>query len=226
MLLPVLLSLGLSANSVQGQTPTVTPPQRFAEEIRAFADADAKAMPKPGVVLFVGSSSIRLWNSLKEDFPRYRVLNRGFGGSRIDDAVMYADRIVIPYRPSAIVFYGGTNDLADGHAATQVARDWEAFVGKVRAKLPRVPIGFIAISPAPSRRNLWSQMTDANSRIRTFCARTPGLTYIDVVAAMMDGNGGPRPELFVEDQLHMNPKGYAIWNEIVNTELAGMLRRR
>ena len=220
MLLPAMIF------AAQIQKPPAIAGARFEEEIRAFALADQAMPPKPGAVLFTGSSSIRLWSTLVEDFPRYRVINRGFGGSHIADAITYVDQIVTPYRPSAIVYFGGTNDLAEGTSATDVARNWETFVGLVRSRYPKVPIAYIAISPAPVRWSLLPKMTDANSRIRTVCARGKGLTFVDIVALMMDGDGGPRPDLFGPDQLHMNPKGYAIWTREVNAALATMLRRR
>ena len=197
---------------------------RFENEIVAFENADKKNPPGPVDVLFVGSSSIRLWTTLTEDFPEYRVLNRGFGGSWISDSVRNADRIVTPYKPKAIVFYAGTNDLADGKSPETILSDYNAFVTKVRAKLPDVPIAFIAVSPAPSRYGNVANIKRANRLVETYSAHRPGLRFIDTFPLMLE-NGGPWPDIFVADQLHMKPQGYAIWKKAVVPVLAEMLKR-
>lgn len=195
----------------------------FEDEILKFEAADREHMPKPGGVLFVGSSSIRLWKSLKEDFPNLQVLNRGFGGSQIEDSVRLVDRIVVPYKPKAIVFFAGTNDLAAGKTPERVLSDYNAFVTKVWNKLPGVPIAFIAITPAPSRWANVKNIRQANDYIRNYTASRPGLRFVDVFPLMLDANGQPRPELFIEDRLHMKPAGYAIWVKAVTPVIDEML---
>ncbi len=188
---------------------------RFESEIRAFEAADRAKMPEPGMILFTGSSSIRLWKTLAEDFPGHRVLNRGFGGSHVADSARLADRIVTPYKPRAVVFFAGTNDLADGKSPETVAMDYRSFVELVRAKLPAVPIAYISISPAPSRWNNIANVRKTNALIRAYSESTPGLRYIDTYAAMTNAIGGPRVELYGPDNLHLNPKGYALWRSII-----------
>lgn len=220
MIVTAALALALTP-STQDAKP------RFEDEIAAFETADRAKPPTPGSVLFVGSSSIRMWSTLERDFPAYRVLNRGFGGSRIDDSVRLVDRIVVPYKPRAIVFFAGTNDLADGQAPKEVFDQYREFVSRVRTAFPRLPILYIAISPAPSRQALWPKMRETNALIREYAKRTPGLQFVDIVPAMLTRAGGPRPELFGQDQLHMNAQGYAIWTKAVNAALArpGTFRR-
>ena len=196
---------------------------RFEEEIRAFEAADRREMPKPGAVLFVGSSSIRLWTKLADAFPQYRVLNRGFGGSWLADSERLVPRIVLPYRPSAVVLFAGTNDLADGRSPETVAGDFGAFVGRIRATMPRAPIAYVAISPAPSRKELLPKMRETNALIRAQCERSPGLRYIDTWPQMLGRDGSVRPELFGPDQLHMNERGYAIWTPLVARALKSLL---
>ncbi len=195
--------------------PAVAAPLPFENDIQAFEAADQQNAPAPGGVVFVGSSSIRLWNSLQQDFPDLNVINRGFGGSRIIDSVRFADRIVTPYAPKMIVFYAGTNDLAEGAQPEVLLGQYMEFVARVRAKLPNVPIAFVAVSPAPSRWNNAANIRKTNALIEQFCALVPGLQYIDTFSLMLDANGQPRPELFVEDRLHMTPAGYAIWAKTV-----------
>jgi lysophospholipase L1-like esterase len=195
----------------------------FENEIKAFESVDKINPPKEGGIVFVGSSSIRLWTSLKEDFPQYNTTNRGFGGSQISDSVRNVDRIVTPYKPKAIVFFAGTNDIAAGKTPETVAMDYKSFVERVRAKLPTVPIAFIALTPAPSRWSKIREIRRTNELIRSYSAATPGLRFIDTYPALVNNIGGPRPELFLGDNLHMNPKGYAIWKEIVGPVLKEMV---
>ena len=195
------------------QTPQNPPP--FEADIKKFEAADVANPPAKGGIVFVGSSSIVMWKSLKEDFPGYNVINRGFGGSQISDSVRYAQRIVTPYEPKMVVFFAGTNDLASGKSAETVFADYKAFVGKVREKLPTVPIAYISISPAPSRWSNVETIKKANSLIKEYAGKERNLKFIDVFSLMLDEKGGPRPELFGSDQLHMNEKGYAIWKKAV-----------
>jgi lysophospholipase L1-like esterase len=187
----------------------------FADDIAKFEEADKVNPPKPGGIVFVGSSSIRLWKSLPTDFPGLNTINRGFGGSQISDSVRYAKRIVTPYKPRLVVFFAGTNDIAAGKSAQTVFSDFKSFVSVVRSELPNEPIIFLSITPAPSRWTKLDVFKEANALVQKYCQETPGLTFVDVFPKMLTPTGGPRPELFVGDQLHMNPKGYAIWVEAV-----------
>ncbi|CAN5674209.1 SGNH/GDSL hydrolase family protein [soil metagenome] len=194
----------------------------FEDEIVAFEKADKTTPPVKGGIVFVGSSSIRRWESLKRDFLGRNVINRGFGGSAVSDSVRNADRIVTPYAPKMIVFFAGTNDIAGGKSAEAVAADYRAFVEKVRAKLPKVPVVFLSITPAPSRQDKWPEFRKANAMIQAYSATDPNLFYVDVYDQMLTDKGGPRPELFVEDQLHMNIHGYAIWRKALIKRLPQM----
>lgn len=198
----------------------------FEDEIRRFEAADRANPPAPGAALFVGSSSIRLWSTLAQDFPEVRTLNRGFGGSQIADSVRLVDRIVTPYRPKAIVFFAGTNDLAAGKSPETVLADYNAFVTKVRDRLPDVPIAFIAITPAPSRWANLANVKRANALVKTYSSYRPGLRFIDTYPLFLTPEGGPRPELFVGDQLHLRPEGYAIWRAAVGPVVREMVGSR
>ena len=205
----------LSALATQTDAP-------FESEIRKFEAEDAKNPPAPGGIVFVGSSSIVRWKTLKEDFPGYNVINRGFGGSEVSDSVRFADRIVTPYQPKMVVFFAGTNDIAAGKSAQTVFADYQQFVGKIRAKLPKAPIAYISISPAPSRWSKIDVIKKANGLIQNYSKRQRNLLFVNTYPRMVDANGGPRPELFVSDQLHMSPAGYAIWVKAVRPILPKM----
>ncbi|MBB3226583.1 lysophospholipase L1-like esterase [Luteibacter sp. Sphag1AF] len=184
---------------------------KWETDIQAFETQDKASAPAPGAVLFIGSSSIRFWKDLSTDFPRFRVINRGFGGSDLDDATAFAGRIVTPYKPAAIVLYAGDNDLMNGDTPEQVRDDFVAFVGRVRKDQPHVPVAFISIKPSVSRRALLPNILKSNALIREWASRQKDVSFIDIVPQMVDAHGEPRPELFIEDGLHMNRTGYAIW---------------
>ncbi|MGH9380458.1 MAG: SGNH/GDSL hydrolase family protein [Thermoanaerobaculia bacterium] len=207
--LALLLPLAVSAAGPAHET------EPWEVEIRAFEAADRGDPPPAGGVLFVGSSSIRLWTTLAEDFPGERTINRGFGGSEIADATRLADRVVLPYRPRAIVLYAGDNDLANGKTPRRVRDDFVAFVVRVRHDLPGVCIGFITVKPSPARRHLLNAVRRANRLVRDYAAAQQGVAYLDVFTPMLDGEGEPRPELFVDDLLHLDRDGYALWISVI-----------
>ena len=193
----------------------VARPREFGEVIEAFESADILNPQAPGGVLFVGSSTIRLWEGLDEAFPGAHIIPRGFGGSQLDDVVHYAPRIVLPYRPRFIVLYAGDNDLAAGKSPTDVFRDYQAFVELVWQALPTTRIAFVSIKPSGARWALVGRMRETNAMVRRYAASDPRLLYIDVFNPMLGPNGRPREDLFLPDRLHMNERGYALWRCIL-----------
>lgn len=225
MLKSILLALTLVALVFTG-CQTTPPPNSLAthnsskweKEIAALEAAAVTNRPPPGSIIFVGSSSIKRWTTLAQDFPGLPVVNRGFGGSQLADSVAYADRIVIPDRPRQVVIYAGGNDLNAGKSPEVVFGDFVALVEKLRAALPGVRIAFISVAPNPAR---WAQVEKVK-RVNQLVAehsRRHGLTFVDVFPRMLGPDGLPKPDIFVTDRLHMNPKGYAIWREAVAPHL-------
>ncbi|MDZ4760031.1 MAG: GDSL-type esterase/lipase family protein [Alphaproteobacteria bacterium] len=198
--------------------PETVAPARFDEAIGAFEAADASANPPPCATLFVGASSIRFWNTLKDDFPDRIVINRGFGGSTVAEVNLYFDRVVTPYKPSEIVFYAGENDLNAGKTPTQVLADFEGFMRLKTRALGKTPVWYISAKPSILRRDQLAAQTDLNARIKTLAAARDDLAFIDVVAAMQNPDGSPK-DIFVADNLHMTPAGYALWTPIVDAAL-------
>ncbi len=207
-----------TAPSPPAGAPAATLPNldRFASEIDAFDAADRAAPPAPGGIVFVGSSTIRLWSSLASDFAGLPVINRGFGGSTFPEALHYLQRTVVRYHPRTVVVYEGDNDLAGGRTPQQIADDYRTFVRGVRDSLPNARIVFLAIKPSPSRWKLESQRQEANRLVRAIVAKDANQTFVDVGTPMIDPSSGhPRPALYRADSLHMTRAGYAIWRATV-----------
>lgn len=218
----LLLGSALALQAAGSTTPPndLPPPsaanvEKWEKDISAFEASDRTNAPPRNGVLFIGSSSIRRWTTLARDFPGHPVFNRGFGGSQIADSLHFADRVVLPYQPRQIVMFAGSNDLNARKSPRQVLADFRAFVLKVRTALPRTRISYIAITPSPKRIAQLAEVTEANRIIAAYCVQTDGVEFIDTVPHMTTPEGQPRPELFVEDGLHLNPTGYAIWTRLI-----------
>ncbi len=209
VVLPIVL--WAAAIAPAGNQPPADPdPNRFAKEINAFAEWDSKNAIPAAPVLFVGSSSIRLWRT-HESFPDLPIINRGFGGSQISDVIHFADRIVLPYQAKVIVFYAGNNDIAAGKSAQRILEDWRRFVKLVLASQPATRVVFLAINPSRSRWPFWPEVKKANALIQEFCRSDPRLVFADGTTLFLGTDGMPDSSLFVQDQLHLNAKGYALW---------------
>src|SRR5699024_2883120 len=211
------LALSLVASAQQSAVHTASQP--FAEQIEAFKKADRQKMPPKDAILFVGSSSIRQWTTLKEDFSNKEVMNRGFGGSQFSDLLRYDDQIVYPYKPRQIFIYEGDNDLNAGNSPEQVLQDFKAFVKRSRERLPETELVFISIKPSPSRIDLFEEMKEANQLIKAYSKETQNVRYADIFHAMLDEDGEIRADIFTEDMLHLNAKGYDLWERIIRPYL-------
>jgi lysophospholipase L1-like esterase len=195
-----------------------TKPDKWEKDIAAFEEKDKASPPPQNEIVFVGSSSIRLWKST-EAFPDLKVINRGFGGSEMGDAAKYAERIVLPYKPRIVVVFAGGNDINAGKSPEQVADAFKSLVGKVHAALPKTKVYYISLFPNVKRRAQDEKCCKANELIQAFTKTDERLGYIDTASKMRAADGGPRPELLRDDGLHMNDDGYKIWNEMVGAIL-------
>jgi lysophospholipase L1-like esterase len=190
--------------------------ERFEKDIQRFEAADKKNPPPEGAIVCIGSSSMRLWQAtIKEDLAPLTIIPRGFGGSTMNDALNFADRIVLPYKPRAIVLYEGDNDISQGIAIETLTNTFRAFVTKVHAASPDCRIYFLSIKPSISRWNIWPEMKKANSLINAECAKDKRLTFVDVASSMLDAEGKPLKHLFKSDNLHMTKDGYVIWRDVL-----------
>jgi lysophospholipase L1-like esterase len=201
-----------------------TDSSRFESEIAAFEKWDHQNAAPRDPILFVGSSSIRLWQTA-DAFPNLPVMNRGFGGSTVPDVNHFADRTVFKYKPRVIVFYAGDNDLAAGRSPEQVHRDTEEFRRMVHEHLPSTRIIYLAIKPSPKRWHLWSQQQKVNALEKAISEKVAYFTYLDTATPILGPDGQSRKELFRDDGVHMNDKGYLIWNIILSPAIASQLER-
>lgn len=199
-----------------------TPPrpaaaQNWEPDIRAFEAQDLAHPPKPGSIVFTGSSSFVRWSTLSKDMKPLPVLNRAFGGSEYTDINQYAERTVIKYRPPAVVVYAGDNDLADSAANTpaSVAKQVQRFVEIVHGQLPETWIYVLSIKPSYLRWNVWPQMNEANQLIQDYVRTQQLVEYVDVATPMFGGKAKPPRDLFVWDGLHPTAKCYALWTSIL-----------
>jgi lysophospholipase L1-like esterase len=188
---------------------------RWEKDIAAYEAQDRTSPPPQGSVLFIGSSTIRRWATLREDFPGRQVINRGFGGSQIVDAAHFADRIIVPYKPRMVVLRAGGNDLNAGKSPEQVFADFKEFVSKIHARLPETEIAYIALSPSIARWKQADKEKALNSMVKDFITGQPRLTYIETYDMVLGADGQPRAELFVADKLHFNAEGYKLLVERV-----------
>lgn len=187
---------------------------KWESTIAAFEQKDRQSPPPKNAILFVGSSSIRMWNTTNS-FPTLATINRGFGGSYMSDVARYAHRIVTPYRPRLIVVYAGGNDIAGKHTAEQVFAAYKEFVATVRQSLPQTPVIYIAMAPNPKRWHLYPKMQQAGALIRDYAAKSDQLRFLDFGPQMLGADGQPRPDLFLKDKLHLNATGYELWNALL-----------
>jgi lysophospholipase L1-like esterase len=219
LLLVALLLAPAQAPAPAPSAATGPDPSQYEADIHAFEIEDMAEPPPKGGIIFTGSSSIRMWTSLKEDFPGLPVRNRGFGGSMIPEVTAFLDRIIVPHKPRLVVLYCGTNDLNAGRSPTQVMQDFDALVKQLHDELPTTRLLYISIAPNPAR---WSQL-DAqkavNRAVQWRAETDPRITFIDVASHMLGPDGHPLPGIYIEDGLHMNEKGYAIWTEVVRPYL-------
>jgi lysophospholipase L1-like esterase len=191
-------------------------PGRWESAVAAFEAGDRESPPPANAIVFIGSSSIRFWNSVHEDMAPLTVIHRGFGGSWMSDAVHYADRLVNRYEPRAVVLYEGDNDISEDLAPEALLEDFRAFVARVHADLPRARVYFISIKPSLLRWDPWGAMQAANALIRAETEIDPRLRYLDVATPMLGADGSaPAESLFVADRLHMTPAGYEIWTAAI-----------
>lgn len=219
----IILFITLLLTAAATPAQPATKPHDFARwetAIAAYEKGDQAARPAPGGIVFIGSSSILLWKTLADDFSGYPVINRGFGGSQIVDATHYADRIVLPYQPRQVFLRSGGNDINAGKSPAQVFADFQAFVAKIHARLPRTEVVFIGLCPTIARWKEAAANRELNRLVSEYAQRTRGVKYIETYAMSLDAGGVPRADVFIRDMLHFNAEGYRLLAALVRPHLA------
>jgi len=194
-------------------------PLRFEDEIRSYEYKDKISTPQKGMILFVGSSSIRLWKTLEDDMPGMKVFNRGVGGTTAADLLFYMDRIVLPYQPAEIVYYEGDNDMGAGIAVDTFIKQTQQFIRNVHQQLPNTKIHLLSIKPSPRRFNIWPKVQEANKKLDSIAQLSSNVHFINVADILIDNSGNIDTSLFIFDGIHLNSKGYQKWSEIVYASL-------
>lgn len=194
-------------------------PERFEAELAKLEAADRAPVPK-GAIVAIGSSSMRGWHkSIREDLAPLTVVPRGFGGSNMNDALFWTDRLVLAHKPRAVMLYEGDNDIAGGHTPEEFLGKVKEFVAEIHDAAPKTRIYVLAIKPSPSRWKHWPEMQRANAMLKELCESDKRLTFIDVATPMLKADGTPKDDIYLNDRLHMNPQGYALWTEAVRPVL-------
>lgn len=201
-------------------------PARFAADIERFRAEDAATGPRPYALMAVGSSSMVGWHAtIERDLAPLPVVKRGFGGSTMHDVLHYFDDIIAPHRPQALLVYEGDNDLWSGQSAESYAAEVLRFVDRVHALVPEARIHLLAAKPSPARWSMWPEFARANALLAEMGALDDRLVFVDIAAPMLDEDGQVRPELFLDDMLHLNAAGYEAWTPVVREALAAEIGR-
>lgn len=226
LLIGYFLITGCYTNLVTRSTDYPSPPDRFEQDIEKFEQEDAKAMPPQNLVLCVGSSSIEMWHSnLSKDLAPLNVIGRGFGGSNTNDLLHYADRIIIKYKPRAILIYEGDNDIAEGVKPIAIVATHILLLDKIERDLPGCRVYLLSIKPSIERWEMWPKTSQVNEALAKLAEDRKTVTYIDIATPMLGTDGKPRPDLFIEDKLHMNRKGYELWRDTIRPILVEAERK-
>jgi lysophospholipase L1-like esterase len=199
---------------------------RWEQDVAALEGLDEREVDPPGAILFIGSSSIRLWDSIAADMAPWPVVRRGYGGARYRDLCHFAPRLVATHDPRAIVVFSA-NDISEpgeAPAVDEVMVDVQATLAGIRSLHPRVPVLFVAVTPTASRWRLWPEISRLNAAIEGMCAEEAGTFFVATAERFLDpATGRPAAELFQDDRLHLSPAGYAVWAEAIAAALAEVL---
>ena len=193
----------------------------FWDDIQAFKKQDSVSPPPKNAILFIGSSSFTMWKDVQTYFPSFTIINRGFGGSSLTDVIRYSDEIIIPYQPKQIVIYCGENDLAgsDDVKGRMVFDRFKQLFKIMRRHYPKAKLTYVSMKPSPSRLHLMSKMLEGNLLIKNFLKKKKKTSFVDAYHNMLNRDGTPMKDIFLEDNLHMNAKGYTIWQKLIEPHL-------
>jgi lysophospholipase L1-like esterase len=213
-ILPLFLLIFLCGNTQAQQS-------KYNSEFQAFKKQDSISQPPTSAILLIGSSSFRKWTDVQSYFPAYPIINRAFGGSTLPEVSAWAEENLTQYKPKQVIIYCGENDLASSDSITPmiVFNRFKQLFKIIRNKAGEVNIAFVSIKPSPIRKKIQLKVEQANEMIRTFLKSRSGTAYIDVYPLMLVKDKAINGTIFLSDSLHMNAKGYAIWQKAMQPYL-------
>lgn len=206
LLVLLLLAFGLNAQD----------PNRFLGEVEKLVSTDYQFSPDKKLALFTGSSSIRMWNDIQDYFPEYNVVNNGFGGSHFSDLIYFYNKLIIPHNPYILFIYEGDNDIASKKKPRAIAKEAKFLLSKIRRDLPNTQVVLISPKPSIARWELRKEYEALNKKLKKLARKTDKVEFADVWTAMLDEQGNVRRDVFLDDNLHMNKKGYDIWAKVLS----------
>lgn len=194
----------------------------YWKEVQELKTLDSAKFPSANQILLIGSSSFTLWKDVQEYFPTKPILNRAFGGSKLLDLIRYRYDVIYPYQPKQILLYCGENDFASSDTVTvdMVVERFKTLFMLIRSKYKTVPFAYVSMKPSPSRAHLLAKYVEANQQIKQYLSKQAKTAFIDVYHPMLQPDGQVMTDIFKEDNLHMNAKGYAIWEKVIAPYLA------
>lgn len=195
-------------------------PKRFKDYVDILSNKEYHFDKDKKTLLFAGSSSIKKWNDIDEYFPEYNVINNGFGGSQFSDLIYFYDKLIGKFNPDIIFIYEGDNDIASGKKPSEILKDAKTLLSKIRKDFKNVPVVFISVKPSIKRWELNRKYIATNKKLAKLCKKENNVWYIDVWDIMLDENGKLQTDIFIQDGLHMNSKGYNLWRDEINKKLS------
>ena len=190
-------------------------PNRFKDQVDELVHKEYNFGADKKLVVFTGSSSIRMWNDVADYFPDYNVINNGFGGSHFSDLLYFYDQLILKPAPKILFIYEGDNDLASNKKPRKILKEAKELVGKIQQDLPETRVVFISPKPSISRIKLKNSYITFNKKLKKYCETNGKPEFADVWYPMLDNKGNVFKDVFLEDGLHMNKKGYDIWGKVI-----------
>ena len=201
----------IDLQSINAQAKPTSKEEKYAKEIAQFSQEDKKGIDSTNLVVFIGSSTLRKWTDMQSYFPQSNILNHGFGGSRLAEAIYFADKFVYQYKPTQVVLYEGDNDLGGGITVETLMADLKTFVRMTEIKLPKTQIVLLSVKYSPRRNVQREQMKEYNAKMKEFAATKPNVKFVDIASIVLNDNGTFRKELFTSDSLHVNTDCYKLF---------------
>jgi lysophospholipase L1-like esterase len=194
-------------------------PNRFKEQVDQLYNKEYNFNPDKKLVVFAGSSSVRMWKDVQDYYPGFNIINNGFGGSQFSDLLYFTNELILKPQPDILFIYEGDNDVASNKKAGLIKRQAKELYEKVRKELPEAKIVFISPKPSIARWNLKKKYEKVNRRLEKYCSKNGNLEFADVWNAMLDEKGLVFQDIFIQDGLHMNEKGYDLWGKVIGEYL-------